>query len=238
MTPLAFRFRAETMLADPTGALAWPCAKTVIVADLHLEKGSAYAAYGAPLPPYDSRETLRRLGDALRRHEPRQVISLGDSFHDADGPDRLGEMETVMLRKLMQGRNWVWVAGNHDPAPPASLGGTVAAEFCAGGLVFRHEASARPATGEISGHFHPKAAVRVRGRHISRPCFVTNAHRLILPAFGAYTGGLDVRAPAIERLMGRAYTVMALGRTQVHPIARRSLLPPAPERGGREPRMF
>ena len=238
MTPLHFRFRGEAMLADPTGALAWPAAYTVVVADLHLEKGSAYAANGTPLPPYDSRETLRRLGIVLRRHRPRRVICLGDSFHDADAAGRLGPAERETLQRLMRSRDWIWIAGNHDPAPPAALGGICAPEFRAGGLTFRHEAATDPASGEVTGHFHPKAAVQVRGRRISRPCFVTDGHRLILPAFGAYAGGLDVRDPAIELLLRRDYTVMTLGRTQVHAISRRVLLRPAPDRAAREPRLF
>lgn len=238
MTPLRFRFRGETMLADPTGALAWPAANTVVVADLHLEKGSAYAANGTPLPPYDSRETLRRLAAVLRRHRPRRVLCLGDSFHDADAAGRLGAAERETLQRLMRSRDWIWIAGNHDPAPPAALGGISAPEFRAGGLTFRHEAAAEPASGEITGHFHPKAAVQVRGRRISRPCFVTDGHRLILPAFGAYAGGLDVHEPAIGLLLRRDYTVMALGRTQVHAISRRVLLRAAPDRTDREPRLL
>lgn len=238
MTPLPFRFRDEDMLADPSGALVWPGAETVVVADLHLEKGSAFAANGTPLPPYDSRETLRRLGDVLQRHPARRVICLGDSFHDADAAGRLGAEERRTLEQLMESHQWIWVAGNHDPGPPTGLGGAVAAEFHARGLAFRHEAASAPASGEVSGHFHPKAAVRVRGRRISRPCFVTDGHRLILPAFGAYTGGLDVRDPAIELLLGRRYTVMALGRAQVHAIARRILLRPAGDRAEREPRLL
>lgn len=236
MTPLRFRFRGETMLADPLGALAWPDAETVVVADLHLEKGSAFATNGTPLPPYDSRETLRRLGEVLQRHRARRVICLGDSFHDSEAAGRLGDSERGTLSRLMRSREWIWVAGNHDPKPPAGLGGAVAAEFRAGGLIFRHETTATPASGEVSGHFHPKAVVRARGQRISRPCFVTDGQRLILPAFGAYTGGLDVRDPAIELLLGLDYTVMALGRTQVHAIARRILLRPA--RTEREPRLL
>jgi len=238
MTPLRFRFHGETMVADPAGALVWPGARTVAVADLHLEKGSAYAAMGTPLPPYDSRETLRRLGIVLTRHRPHRVICLGDSFHDGNGPDRLGPAETETLRSLMRDRDWIWVTGNHDPAPPAGLGGAAAPEFRGGGLVFRHEAAARPVSGEVSGHFHPKAAIRVRGGRISRPCFVTDGRRLILPAFGAYTGGLDVSAPAVERLLARDYTVMALGRTRVHAIARRNNLRPASDSAEREPRLL
>ncbi len=238
MTPLPFRFHGEDFLADPAGALVWPAAETLVVADLHLEKGSAYAANGTPLPPYDSRETLRRLGDVLRRHAVRRVICLGDSFHDVDAAGRLGAAERRTLHRLTDSHQWIWVAGNHDPRPPSDLGGAVAAEFHARGLVFRHEASRAPASGEVSGHFHPKAAVRVRGRRISRPCFVSDGRRLILPAFGAFTGGLDVGDPAVEMLLGRDYTVMALGRTQVHAIARRVLLRPAGGRTEREPRLL
>ena len=236
-----FRFAGEALVADPSGALLWPGGKAVVVADLHLEKGSAYAAKGTPLPPYDSRETLRRLKAVLGRAAPRRVICLGDSFHDDGAPARLGEPEIAALRDLTAAHDWIWIAGNHDPAPPAGLGGVTTAEFRAAGLVFRHEALTRldaQAGGEVSGHFHPKTSVRARGRRVTGRCFVTDGRRLILPAFGAYAGGLDVRDPAIETLLQRRYTAFILGREQVHRIPREVLRTHEPPPEDKEPRLL
>jgi DNA ligase-associated metallophosphoesterase len=219
-----FDFHGATLLADASGALVWPEQKTVVVADLHLEKGSAFAVNGTPLPPYDSRETLRRLALVLRRHKPRRVICLGDSFHDTEAAGRLAEDDAAALRTLTARHEWIWITGNHDPAPPAGLGGIAAPEFRGANLTLRHEA-ARRAEGEISGHYHPKASVPVRNRRVGGRCFVTDGARLILPAFGAYAGGLDVRDPAIERLLGRSYAVFILGKARVHRFERRSSLP-------------
>ncbi|MDH3699813.1 MAG: ligase-associated DNA damage response endonuclease PdeM [Alphaproteobacteria bacterium] len=222
MTPAEFRFAGERLLADPSGALIWPGGDSAIVADLHFEKGSAFAAKGTLLPPYDSRETLRRVDAVLARHPVRRVICLGDSFHDGDAPARLGADERAALARLTARHDWIWITGNHDPALPDTIGGVTTAEYRAAGLVFRHQAAKR-GRGEISGHFHPKAAVAARGRRLTGRCFVTDGQRLILPAFGAYTGGLDVRDPAIESLLARDYTVLILGRTRVHRIPRRVL---------------
>jgi DNA ligase-associated metallophosphoesterase len=223
----AFEFHGAALLADASGALYWPAAETLAVADLHLEKGSAFAVKGTPLPPYDSRETLRRLEVVLRRHRPRRVICLGDSFHDTDGARRLAEDEVDTLRGLTAAHEWIWITGNHDPDPPPGLGGIAAPEFRSDTLVFRHEA-ARKAAGEISGHYHPKASISVRNRRVGGRCFVTDGARLILPAFGAYAGGLDVRDAAIETLFGREYTVFILGRARVHRFQRRNATPVDP----------
>ena len=169
-----FRFRDETLQADPSGALIWPGRDSVVVADLHLEKGSAFAAAGTPLPPYDSRETLRRLGAVLDRVRPKRVICLGDSFHDGDAPDRLGPDETATLKRLTATYEWIWITGNHDPAPPEGLGGSGAREFRAANLTLRHEAARGPVEGEVSGHYHPKAGVSVRNRRVTGRCFVTD----------------------------------------------------------------
>lgn len=219
-----FAFHGATLLADASGALVWPEQETLVVADLHLEKGSAFAVNGTPLPPYDSRETLRRLALALRRHKPRRVICLGDSFHDTDAARRLADNDAETLRGLTARHEWIWITGNHDPAPPAGLGGIAAAEYRSANLTFRHEA-ARRAEGEVSGHYHPKASVPVRNRRVGGRCFVTDGRRLILPAFGAYAGGLDVGNPAIEGLLGREYAVFILGKARVHRFPRRSALP-------------
>ena len=237
MTPAEFQFAGERFLADPSGALIWPNGDSAIVADLHFEKGSAFAARGALLPPYDSRETLRRLDAVLARHPVRRVICLGDSFHDGDAPARLGADERAALAHLTARHDWIWIAGNHDPALPTTIGGVTAAEYRAAGLVFRHQA-ARRGRGEISGHFHPKAGVAARGRRVGGRCFVTDGRRLILPAFGAYTGGLDVRDKAIESLLAPEYTVLILGRTRVHRIPRRVLRTQSDEEDPRQPRLL
>lgn len=222
-----FSFHGASLLADASGALVWPDQETLVVADLHLEKGSAFAVNGTHLPPYDSRETLRRLADVLRRHRPRRVICLGDSFHDTDAADRLADDDAAALRCLTAAHDWIWITGNHDPAPPDGLGGVSTAEFRSGNLAFRHEAK-RKAEGEISGHYHPKASITVRNRRVGGRCFVTDGKRLILPAFGAYAGGLDVHDPAIERLLGREYSVLIVGETRVYAFRRKRLLPIAP----------
>ena len=148
----------------------------------------------------------------VARHEIARVICLGDSFHDTEAAARLDPAQAERLQRLTARLDWTWIAGNHDPAPPAWLGGTVAEEITEGALTFRHEAEAASRGGEVSGHYHPKAAVVVRGRRISAPCFVTDGRRLILPAFGAFTGGLNVLDPAVARLFARDFKVTLLGR--------------------------
>lgn len=216
----AFTLNGARLLTDPSGALVWPEGKTLAVADLHFEKGSGLARKGTLLPPYDSAATLARLARAIALHKPRRVLCLGDSFHDGHAPLRLGEADAAALRALTQGREWIWIAGNHDPAPPLDLGGRVEREIVLGPLLFRHEAKAGPCAGEVSGHFHPKAWVATRGRRTGGRCFVEDGRRLILPAFGAYAGGLDALDPAIAGLMGRAFRVHLIGRDGVHAFAR------------------
>ncbi len=217
-----------TLVADHSGALWWPGERVLAVADLHFEKGSAYAAKGtALLPPYDTRATIDRLEDAIRRRAPRHVICMGDSFHDGAAASRLSNGDRARLSTLARGRDWLWLAGNHDPAPPSGLGGRVMAETRIGPLVFRHQASADtlPA-GEVSGHFHPKAVLSVRGRSIGGRCFAADARRLVLPAFGSYAGGLNVLDPAIARLFAAKFRVHVLARERVHTLASSRLLPP------------
>lgn len=211
------------LVADLSGALYWPAQGALIAADLHLEKGSGFARRGTLLPPYDSAATLRRLADAIQRHRPRRVLCLGDSFHDGDAPARLDARDVEMLAGLTGRADWIWIAGNHDPAPPPWLGGRIEAEVTIGPLVFRHEAERVPAAGEISGHFHPKASVPTRGRRVSARCFVEDGNRLILPAFGAYAGGLDVLDPAIRDLLAPDFAVHLIGRDRVHRFASRQL---------------
>ncbi len=205
MTATALRLGGESMLLDPAGLLVWPRARLLAVADLHLEKGSAGARLGSLLPPWDSAITLARLARACAVHRPDTVIAVGDSFHDRDGAARLAGRDRIALQAISAGRRLVWVAGNHDPHPMPEMPGEAAASFAAGPLLFRHEG--RPGgvmSGmvEVCGHHHPKARVATRGGWVSRPCFVACAsgERLMLPAFGAYAGGLDVTDPAIGAL--------------------------------------
>ncbi|SOD97184.1 ligase-associated DNA damage response endonuclease PdeM [Caenispirillum bisanense] len=208
------------LLPDPTGALFWPKERTLVVADMHLEKAATLARRGAGLlPPYDTRETLGLLELLVRRHAPKRLIALGDAFHDGEAAQRLGETDAARLRKLTAATDWVWITGNHDPVAPLHLGGRAAAEERIGPLVFRHDPTPGPrADGEVAGHLHPKAAVTVRGQRLSRPCFVTDTRRLLLPAFGTFTGGLEVWDPAIRSLFARDFTVFLTGRDKVHSV--------------------
>lgn len=202
-------------MLDPAGALHWPAQRLLAVADLHLEKGSASARKGQLLPPWDSRDTLDRLAILARHYQPRTIVALGDSFHDPEGAARLPAAELAQLTTIAHGRWLVWVRGNHDPQPPAGLPGDGVPEFSIGRLTFRHAAVQRAPAGEISGHYHPKARIPARAANISRPCFVANARRIILPAFGAYTGGLDVRDTAITALFREGGRVFLLGKERL-----------------------
>ncbi len=215
----------ERLMLDPAGLLHWPARRLLCVADLHLEKGSAFAARGQLLPPYDSRETIARLLPLLRRYRPRRIVFLGDSFHDDDGAARLGPAERTALMQALAGIEAVWVAGNHDPSPPAGLPGVAVAEYADGPLVFRHVPQPR-ATGEIAGHLHPKAMAPTRTGGVVRPCFVSDGRRVLLPAFGAFTGGLDAGDRAIASLFPRGGRVFLLGADRLYSF------PMAARRGG------
>lgn len=209
-------------LLDPSGALFLADERALVVADMHLEKGSAFARRGQMLPPYDTAETLARLAAVVARHQPRLVVALGDSLHDRWGAERLDAGARAALAALQAGRDFLWIAGNHDPEPHG-LGGACARHLVLGGVTLRHEPSAdlpganQPGgAGEICGHLHPVARVVRRGRALRRRCFVTDGARMVLPAFGAFTGGLAVSAPAIAGLFGRTGFVAHLlgeGRT-------------------------
>jgi len=218
-TEASVRCAGARLIADPSGALIWPERSLVVIADLHLEKGSAFARRGTLLPPYDTRTTLARLETLLARHRPGRVISLGDAFHDVGGARRLAVAERARLRRLIAAHDWLWVLGNHDPQAPEGLGGQSEEALEVGGVTFRHCPDGADAKSEIAGHLHPKASITVRGRRLSRPCFVGDRHRLVVPAFGSYTGGLDVRAPAIAGLFAGGFAVRILGRRRVHLIA-------------------
>jgi uncharacterized protein len=216
------------LVADPSGALVWPERATLVVADLHLEKGSSFARHGALLPPYDTAATLARLEEVLARWRPRRVISLGDGFHDGQAASRLCPGSRARLRDLVHAHDWLWVTGNHDPDPPEGLGGRSEGEVAIGRLTFRHLPRGAPQDGEVAGHLHPKARLSVRGRRLSRPCFASDDGRVVMPAFGAYAGGLDVRDPAIAGLFAFGCTIRMLGRRAVHRIA--AVTPPASPR--------
>jgi DNA ligase-associated metallophosphoesterase len=218
MTATPIHLAGERLMLDPGGALLWPATGLLAVSDLHLEKGSSYARHGQLLPPWDTHATLDRLALLLRRYRPRIVIALGDSFHDADGSTRLPPGELSRLRSMTSAHRFIWVQGNHDPSPPERLGGEWVEAYATTTLMFRHQATPG-AQGEISGHHHPKATIPARGGRVSRPCFVADGRRLMLPAFGAYTGGLDVRDPAIARLFPRGGRVFLLGRERLFSFA-------------------
>ena len=209
----------ERLLLDSSGALWWPGERTLVFADLHFEKGSAYARSGQMLPPYDTRATLARMEAVVANYQPRRAIALGDSFHDGGAADRLHVHERDMLARLGKSADWVWIAGNHDPAPPPWLSGIVCEEVAIGGLVFRHEPGAAAARGEIAGHLHPCKSIVRRGRSLRRRCFVSDGMRLVMPAFGAYAGGLDVRDVAVRSLFGAEFLAYMLGMRRVYAVA-------------------
>ena len=207
-----------TLVADLSGALYWPEERLLVVSDLHLEKGSSYAMRGVLLPPYDTIATLGRLGAVIARHDPRTVIALGDSFHDRDAHGRLTSPDRGVLSALQLRRNWIWISGNHDPELPKDLGGDVVQEMALGSLAFRHEPSG--AQGEIAGHLHPKARVATRGRSVERKCFACDGERAIMPAFGAYTGGLNIRDKAFAKIFQTlGFVAHVLGDKRLHAIA-------------------
>jgi DNA ligase-associated metallophosphoesterase len=207
-----------TLLADLSGALVWEEQKLLVVADLHLEKGSSFAARGVLLPPYDTVATLSRLAAVIARHDPRMVIALGDSFHDRQAHARLSEADRDALTALQAHRDWIWISGNHDPALPSDLGGLVASEVAIGEVTFRHEPTG--ACGEVAGHLHPKARVATRGGGLERRCFVCDGARAVMPAFGAYSGGLSIRDVAFARIFPSPdFAVHVLGDIRLHTIA-------------------
>jgi DNA ligase-associated metallophosphoesterase len=190
----------------------------LVVSDLHLEKGSSFATRGVLLPPYDTIATLGRLGAAIARHNPRTVIALGDSFHDRFAQDRLSLQNREVIAALQLRRDWIWISGNHDPELPADIGGVVADEVGIGPIVFRHEPTG--AEGEIAGHLHPKARVTTRGRSVERRCFASDGARAIMPAFGAYTGGLNIRDAAFAKIFqSLGFVAHVLGDRRLHTIA-------------------
>jgi len=206
-----------TLVADLSGALFWQEQSLLVVSDLHLEKGSSFATRGVLLPPYDTVATLGRLAAVIARHDPRMVIALGDSFHDRDAHGRLSAPDRDTIAALQARRDWIWISGNHDPALPSDLGGVVAHEVAIGPIAFRHEPTG--AAGEIAGHLHPKARVATRGRAMERRCFASDGERAVMPAFGAYTGGLSIRDIAFTKIFGAPdFTAHVLGDNKLHAI--------------------
>ena len=212
------------LVADPEGALYWPEQGLLAVADLHLEKGSSFAARGTLLPPFDTAATLARLARLITHYAPRCVVALGDSFHDGGGPARLGDGDREGLRIMQRGRAWIWITGNHDPEPADGIGGTFTDRLVSGPLIFRHLPSG--VSGEVSGHLHPVARISHRGRAVSRRCFAADENRLVMPAFGAFTGGLNVRDAAFADLFGTlAFTAHLLGDGRLYSFAAKRCLP-------------
>ncbi|HDR27267.1 ligase-associated DNA damage response endonuclease PdeM [Rhodovulum sp.] len=226
MTAHAFTLCGAPLCALPTGALYWAEAGVLAVADLHLGKAERLARRGGTLlPPYDTAETLTRLESEIARCAPRTIVCLGDSFDDDAAARALPPGAEDRLLRLMAGRRWVWIAGNHDPGP-VTLPGTHLAEWREGPLTFRHIAQPGE-TAEISGHYHPKARLSIGGRRIARPCFLAGATRVILPAFGAYTGGLATDAPVLDALMGQEAIAILTG-TRAVPLPMRPAQGPTP----------
>lgn len=235
--PCRIVVNGATLELDASGAVWWPAEATLVFADLHFEKGSAYARTRQFLPPYDTRTTIRRIEGLVARYHPARVIALGDSFHDGDAADRLDAEEIARLAALTRAADWVWVEGNHDPEPPAWLGGRIEAQLAFGGLLFRHLPCTEPCAGEVAGHIHPVARVSRSGLSLRRRCFVSDGLRLLMPAFGAYAGGLDIGDEAVTTLFAREFAVLVMGKDKVycvrgpaHVLERKNSVDPQPSR--------
>ena len=210
--------------ADMSGALYWPGENALIVADLHLEKGSSCARRGQMLPPYDTRETLQKLAAVIDRYDAGTIIALGDSVHEEEACQRIGLEELEILQIMQEDREWIWVTGNHDRTISKRLGGSVTGDIEVEGILLRHEPRPGRVTHEIAGHMHPAARMSLHGYTLRRPCFVGNGMRLIIPAFGAFTGGLNILDAAFEPLFGNdGLRVWMLGQEGLYPVATRLL---------------
>ncbi|MBL4891830.1 MAG: ligase-associated DNA damage response endonuclease PdeM [Rhizobiaceae bacterium] len=215
----------ETFVCDPSGCLYWPEQSCMIVSDLHLEKGSSFATRGRLIPPYDTGATLDQLQLRLDYWQPKIVISLGDSFHDADASSRIPQQYHSQLEAMIEGRNWIWIRGNHDPKAPDNLSGEDAIELAIGAITFHHEPVVGTSAGEIAGHLHPAAKIRRRGKSVRRRCFVGDGTRLIMPSFGAFTGGLNVRHEAFNGMFLESdLHAWVMGRNSVFQIHARQLV--------------
>jgi DNA ligase-associated metallophosphoesterase len=222
---LSIRLGRASLVPDLSGALFWPEQSTLVVADLHFEKASHFAQRSAQfLPPYDTATTITALESVLRRLAPERVIALGDSVHDPRAVQRIDPVQIARIAALTAAHEWIWVAGNHDPSPPVEWGGRMEQELSLDGIVFRHEAEPG-ALHEVSGHCHPKARVLARGAVVSGRCFAADATRIVLPAFGAFTGGLNVLDPAIAALFQPDFAAIVLGQRRLYRFDARALLP-------------
>ncbi|MDZ4760846.1 MAG: ligase-associated DNA damage response endonuclease PdeM [Alphaproteobacteria bacterium] len=225
--PLAFTVAGARLEAQACGALWWEDASVLVVSDLHLEKGSSHASRGQMLPPYDTRTTLARIAALMVALRPTTVISLGDSFHDRRARARMAPDDVARVRSMTAACDWVWIEGNHDPMAPEDLGGRAAMELVLGALTFRHEPTPG-GRGEIAGHLHPCALVTGRGRAVRARCFASDGERLVMPAYGALTGGLNVLDPAFDRLFPNGLVVGAMGRDGVYAAAMERLAADGP----------
>ncbi|MGV8840619.1 MAG: ligase-associated DNA damage response endonuclease PdeM [Bauldia sp.] len=217
------RVAGAELLPTPDGALWWAAERLLVVADLHFEKGSTFARRGHLLPPYDTGDTLARLALVVRRFDPRTVVALGDSFHESEAAGRLLPQHAADLAGLQRGRDWIWIAGNHDPEIGGRVGGTELTELAVGPLRFVHEPTRGAAPGEIAGHLHPVVRVVGRGGSTRRRCFAQDGARAVLPAFGAYAGGLSLFHRAFAGLFGAELRPFVCGRDGVYAIARNKL---------------
>ncbi len=216
----------KAFIADMSGALFWPGERTLVIADMHLEKGSAFARRGQMLPPYDTRETLLRLARVIDAYEADTVVALGDSFHDGEAFERMNEEDRKILSIMQDDRRWIWVTGNHDPDIARQAGGERLDELSIAGLTLRHQPRIGRVTHEIAGHLHPAARLSVYGNSLRRPCFIANGRRLVMPAFGSFAGGLNVLDAAFEPLFGHdGFAVWMLGDEGLYPVATRRLQP-------------
>jgi DNA ligase-associated metallophosphoesterase len=215
-----------TFMIDAAGALFEAEERLLVVSDLHLEKGSAFAKRGAFLPPYDSRDTLVRLEKLITKWRPTTLLSLGDTWHDASGPARMDDIDRARLNALRGDIRWIWISGNHDPNPPSLDGEIVADQVKIKEVTFRHEPLYQSNEIEIAGHFHPVAKVRGKGHSVRRKCFVSNGRRCIMPAFGSYTGGLNVLDQAFVPLFPeRDFSVHITSAGKLYHIGLPSLVP-------------
>lgn len=217
---LSTELNGVEIVCDYRGVLYLPKTSTLIVSDLHLEKGAAFARRGMLHPPYDTSQTLDKLKQSLDHYAPQTVISLGDSFHDQLGSELLPDVARGQIKHMQTGRNWVWISGNHDPKPHTSIEGDCCEEITCETLQLRHEPSDHDAIGEISGHLHPAAVITRRGKSVRRACFATDGKRLIMPSFGATTGGLSLKHKAFKGLFDtKKLFAHVLGKEQIYPIS-------------------
>lgn len=226
--PLTLKFGGTTIVLDADGGLFLPEHRLLAVADIHLEKGNAFARRGMPIPPYDTNATLDRLVRLCARHDAQTVVSMGDAFHDRAGPAGLEPGQVECLRALTQRYDWLWLAGNHDPQPWLGAGGLTETTIEIGPLTLVHEPGSSGKAFEIAGHLHPKARLRGRALGVSRPCFALDQQRLIMPAFGAYTGGLNVLDPAIATLLAASFSAVILGDKRLFRLPAAKLTPDPP----------